>query len=343
MNPGPGVESGKGEPFAAGRGRECPACGAGNSSFETIGSDRLFRLAEGTFRLFRCLRCRSLFQHPLPEAKDLAAFYPKQYWWSAASAQAGGMKRLLERAERFYRELVNRGHVRFLLRCAANHAGRNRSLLDIGCGSGLFLHLASRKGFDAHGLDVSGTAVGAARAQYGLDVRQGEIGGGTWNDRRFDFVTMFHVLEHLGDPAGALAWVDGLLNPGGRLIVQVPNAGSLQARLFGRSWYGLDVPRHVVNFTPEALDLLLARCGYRVRAKARFSLRDNPASIASSVAPFLDPIGLHGRGSITSAPLQAVLESAYLGLFLLALPLALLESALGCGGTLWVEAARVDG
>jgi hypothetical protein len=48
------------------------------------------------------------------------------------------------------------------------------------------------------------------------------------------------------------------------LIAAVPNAASLQARVFGPSWFHLDVPRHLFHFTPSALERLLENCGLRV-------------------------------------------------------------------------------
>ena len=232
-----------------------------------------------------------------------------------------------------------RDHVRFLQRCARG-GGRQAALLDIGCGSGTFLHLARQRGFDAHGMDVSEQAVAVARAQYDLAVHCGDIGSDLWQARAFDFITMFHVLEHLPDPRQALDYAHGLLKPDGSLILQVPNAASLQARAFGARWYGLDVPRHLINFTPRSLGLLLDQAGFSWRIVQRFSLRDNPASIASSLAMRLDPIGRRGRGKATNPVAAAAFELMYFGLFLLALLPAWIESILGHGGTIWVRAKR---
>jgi predicted SAM-dependent methyltransferase len=80
---------------------------------------------------------------------------------------------------------------------------------------------------------------------------------------------MFHVLEHLPNPRFALEYAKGLLRPGGMLIIQVPNVSSLQARVFGRRWYGLDVPRHVINYTPKALSLLLEEMGFSFHVRTR--------------------------------------------------------------------------
>ena len=103
-------------------------------------------------------------------------------------------------------------------------------------------------------------------------------------------VTMFHVLEHLYDPSAYLDAAHRLLKPGGRLIVQVPNAASWQFLLLGENWTGLDVPRHLIDFRARDLETLLDHCGFEVVRTKHFSLRDNPAGLATSLAPWLDPM-----------------------------------------------------
>jgi SAM-dependent methyltransferase len=201
----------------------------------------------------------------------------------------------------------------------------------------MFLAGALRRGFDAHGMDASGAAVDAVRREYSIDVREGSIGSPVWGDERFDFVTLFHVLEHVVEPRQALRYAGSLLRPGGCLIIQVPNVDSAQARIFGKRWYGLDVPRHVIDFSARGLAALLEETGWVVTRGKRFSLRDNPASIASSLVPALDPIGRSGRG-LRRGWRGAVAEVFYLGLFTVSVPLAWLEAMAGLGGTLWVAA-----
>jgi 2-polyprenyl-3-methyl-5-hydroxy-6-metoxy-1,4-benzoquinol methylase len=319
----------------------CPICAAAQSSYFASGHDRLFGLVPGSFPLYRCGNCRCIFQSPLPVDAQLAGFYPDDYWWSGQRPQRG-LARQIQHLERIYREFVIRDHTRFLLRCARGTPSGRGTLLDIGCGSGSFLSAAARVGFTCFGMDRSAHAVEAA-SKAGIEVRQGDIGSGTWGDRRFDFVSLFHVLEHLTDPRSALISVEKFLAPGGSLIIQVPNVDSLQARLFGARWYGLDVPRHLINFSPAALERVLAESGFQIVARAQFSLRDNPASIASSLFPSLDPIGRRGRFRRSGPVSAAMLEFLYLGFFLASVPPALLESLLGRGGTIWVSARRRSG
>jgi 2-polyprenyl-3-methyl-5-hydroxy-6-metoxy-1,4-benzoquinol methylase len=316
----------------------CPICRQPDAVAGSPGTDRLFGLAQGVFPLFRCASCGCVFLHPLPDSSSLAKFYPHEYWWAEESGQRNGPARFFRNLEKAYREFVIADHVRFLDFCSREKGSGGKLLLDIGCGSGTFLHVAQSHGYAPHGMDQSARAVEIAQKQYGFRARQGEIGSKVWDDCRFDFVTMFHVLEHVTDPRLCLRYAGELLQPGGILIIQVPNISSIQARLFGNSWYGLDVPRHVINYTPKALGLLFRDAGFEFRLAPRFSLRDNPAAIASSLVPWLDPIRRKGRRLDSSPVFSGAMEIAYFGLILLALPAAFLESACGFGGTLWAYA-----
>jgi SAM-dependent methyltransferase len=318
----------------------CPVCKMDRTVHHASARDRLFGIVPGSFELYRCCGCGCVFQHPIPEITRLASFYPEEYWWTDAGGGKSTITRLFQRLERSYREFVASDHVRFVERCARDRASARRQLLDIGFGSGTFLELAARSGFAVHGMDVSATAVRLVRERSGLDVRQGDIGSDSWPGLRFDFVTMFHVLEHLTDPARGIGYAASLLKPDGSLIVQVPNIASLQARVFGLRWYGFDVPRHVINFSPQALGLLLDRAGLRIERVARFSLRDDPAALASSLVPALDPMRRKQRHAGKRALVEAAAEVVYFALVLGALGPAALAGAVGRGATIWVQAQK---
>jgi 2-polyprenyl-3-methyl-5-hydroxy-6-metoxy-1,4-benzoquinol methylase len=320
----------------------CLICHSDLAAHYASACDRLFGIVPGRFELYRCSGCGCVYQNPIPKSDSLTSFYPEAYWWSDSGGSGSTITRVLQRLERSYREFVVSDHVRFLARCARGRELGQRRLLDIGFGSGTFLQLASRQGFAAHGMDISETAVRLARERYGLDVRQGDIGSDLWAGVQFDFVTMFHVLEHLPDPAKGVEYAVSLLKQDGSLIVQVPNIVSLQARFFGPRWYGLDVPRHLVNFSPRALRIILGRAGLGIRRIARFSLRDDPAALASSLAPGLDPIGRKGRRRRKSGLVEAAAEVAYFTLVLGALVPAALAGLTGHGATIWVEARRLQ-
>jgi hypothetical protein len=148
------------------------------------------------------------------------------------------------------------------------------------------------------------------------------------------------VLEHLHDPRPYLEQAHRLLDRGGRLIVQTPNAASWQARLLGAAWNGLDVPRHLFDFRAADLERLLEGCGFRVLRRKHFSLRDNPAGLASSLLPWLDPMARRIRRRPEGSTERIAKDAVYFGVTLAAVPFAALEAAFGAGSSVMMEACK---
>jgi len=314
----------------------CPVC-LNPSTFPAnlTGGDVLFETTTKTFHLSHCAACRCLFIDPLPGDQELAGFYPAQYWWKASSG-------ILKSLEAVYRKTALHDHVAFISRAAQGSA---RHLLDVGCGSGTLLGLLKQRGFQVRGFDSSAEAAAIAKSENGVDVVVGSrLQDAGFVDGSFDLVTLFHVMEHVTDPRRLLAEVRRLLRPEGRLVLQVPNIESWQFRLFGVRWYGLDVPRHVINYSNQAIQRLLGESGFTVRRTRHFNLRDNAPALASSLFPSLDPVSRNvrqrRRNHAEPAPLAWLRHALYLGVVLVATPFALAESAAGKGATIMIEAVR---
>ena len=100
---------------------------------------------------------------------------------------------------------------------------------------------------------------------------------------RFDLIILFQVLEHLAEPLVTLRRSARLLERGGVMVVAVPNIASWQARLFGRSWFHLDVPRHLHHFSPAALACAFEKAGLTVVRTRFVSLEHDPYGWVQSV------------------------------------------------------------
>ncbi len=294
------------------------------------GTDRLYRTTDELFSVVECTSCGLIRLHPQPARADLARYYPPQYWFAPRGGPA-------DRLEEAYRRLVLRDHVSFVDR-AIRESGESGPVLDTGCGGGLFGKLLAERGHRAIGLDLSADAARVAWTQNRVPAICASLDHAPVAPRSCAAITMFHVLEHLYDPPRYIEAARDILKPNGRLIVQVPNAASWQFRLFGPAWNGVDIPRHLVDFKASDIDRLLSRCGFEVLRHKYFSLRDNPAGLATTIAPGLDPMARRMRPGTGS--FRMLLDGLYFGLVAASLPFAIVEAWFGAGSTVMVEARK---
>lgn len=309
----------------------CVVCGSDRFASLFRASDRLYHTTARQFEVVSCSRCGLMRLHPQPAPNELPLYYPASYWFSPGENTAS-------RLEETYRRLVLRDHVRFVVQALQN-TGKG-PVLDVGCGGGLFLGMLRERGHRVVGLDVSPEAARVAWQQQQAPAVCGLLDRAPLRARAFACITMFHVLEHLPDPREFLTAAHALLRDDGRLVVQVPNAASWQFHLLGRSWNGVDVPRHLFDFRDRDLEKLVTACGFTVVRRKYFSLRDNPAGLASSLAPALDPMARRVRQGKESGTARLVKDLAYFGLMAASLPFTVLEAACRAGSTIMIEARK---
>jgi SAM-dependent methyltransferase len=308
----------------------CPLCGATEARTICRGTDRLFGTTDREFLVVECSQCRLMRLFPEPSNGELASYYPKDYWYDP---QSGTADRWAER----WRRLALRDHLRFAKASLAS-APPEGVVLDVGCGGGLFLRELAPAGRKAVGLDSSLQGASVAWSSNGVPVVCASLKDAPLPQASCALITMYHVLEHLRDPAGYLEAAHQLLLPGGRLIVQVPNAACWQFLLLGENWNGLDIPRHLIDFRGRELEGLLQRTGFQILRTKHFSLRDNPAGLASSIAPWLDPMGRRCRARKESPRMKLFKDAIYFGLMVASIPFAWLEAACGAGSSIMIEA-----
>lgn len=303
-------------------------CGSTAARPLFTGTDRLYRTTTKPFQVAACRKCGMLRLSPAPV--ELGPYYPETYWFSPGENAAG-------RAEEYYRLLVLRDHISFMKEALD---GADGPLLDVGCGGGLLLKLLREKGFRGIGFDFSNRAAAVAWRQNGVPVICGLLPQAPLRPASCGAISMFHVVEHLPDPKPYLRSAYELLKPGGRLVVQVPNAACWQFKVFGRRWNGLDVPRHLHDYRAGDLRLLMERYGFDIVREKHFSLRDNPAGLATTLAPSLDPMARRVRRVPETPGVRLVKDLVYFAMVVSSVPFAALEAVFQAGATVMLEARK---
>jgi len=138
-------------------------------------------------------------------------------------------------------------------------------LLDVGCGAGEKLMEFRSLGWKVRGIELS-LAAAQAGAQRGIDIDVGPLDRVPYPENQFSAMTFYHSLEHLPSPTAALRAAYRLLEPGGQLLVVVPNFNSLERKIFGKNWGWMQVPIHFYHFTRPVLARAVLSAGFSLHS-----------------------------------------------------------------------------
>jgi 2-polyprenyl-3-methyl-5-hydroxy-6-metoxy-1,4-benzoquinol methylase len=137
----------------------------------------------------------------------------------------------------------------------------HRRLLEVGCARGDLLALASHRGWNGHGVEISPQAARLAVTEHNLPVDLGTLESRREDLGLFDVVIATDVIEHVPSPRPFLEAIRQTLRPGGIAILETPNFGSLWRRLAGPYWIGLN-RFHLFLFSASSLLRLMRDCGF---------------------------------------------------------------------------------
>lgn len=138
-------------------------------------------------------------------------------------------------------------------------------ILDIGCSTGHFLKIAKERGWEPYGLELNSRAAEYARKKFGLkNIKETILEKANYPSNYFSAAGLWGVLEHILHPDRVLKELYRVLKPGGVVIVSVPNANSLVARILHEKTSCFDGIVHLWFFTPKTLRRILEDKGYKI-------------------------------------------------------------------------------
>jgi len=301
----------------------CVLCaGALRQRYDQV-EDRL-GTSDRRYQLDECVECGLGLINPAPSG-DLSAYYPEQYLSQEESdaASAAPAEGALSRIERWYRYNQYRFDFAQLRRATGVDVADARSYVDIGCGSGERVTYVAEQGCVR--------AVGIDRYEFGKRASRREVELVNSEvvafrpDQPFEVASMFHVLEHVEDPVGILRHLrEQVLSADGTLIVQVPNYGAFERRLFGRRWFGLDAPRHLFQFNAETARTALEAAGFEVLQVAQVNAALHPVTLVPSAFRSLDVQRIWVRPGSRAG--KVAMQLLWAAATVLAIPFAFLQN-----------------
>jgi SAM-dependent methyltransferase len=232
----------------------CPVCNA--TSFSSFITCKDYTVSNETFNIVNCQSCSFKFTSPRPQNQDLGNYYKSEDYISHSNTSKGLISKL-------YKSVRNHT-IKKKIALVLKHVSRG-TILDYGCGTGMFLSACQKDGWKAFGMEPDEGARKIA-TQMGLNTFSDKDRMQTYiTNQKFDAITLWHVLEHVTDLPETLSFFKSKLNPKGVLIIAVPNHTSYDANKYKEFWAAYDVPRHLYHFEINSISKLLDNYGFKLQ------------------------------------------------------------------------------
>ena len=137
-------------------------------------------------------------------------------------------------------------------------------LLDVGCGIGILVDEANKKGYQASGLEINPAAVSLGKERYKISLFNLSVSQMCATARRWDVVILNHVLEHIQEPVQFLSDCRKLLREDGILYIGVPCYTGWTAIAEGKEWYGYSVDQHIWQWTHKTIREVVNMAGLSI-------------------------------------------------------------------------------
>lgn len=234
-----------------------------NNTISAVLKTRDYAVTNEVFSIFEVNETGFRFTSPAPSVETMNKYYDAESYISHSKTSESFKDKLFHLA-RFYTLGMKRRVVNF------NYKGKEKKILDLGCGSGDFAGKMKDSGWDVTGVEPSDKARIFAAGEHGLDVFKTltEIP----SDIKFPVITAWHVLEHIPNIEECLNTLRNRLTNDGVLIVALPNFTSFDAEFYKEVWAGYDVPRHLYHFSPRSITSLAETLGFKLKQTRRMWL-----------------------------------------------------------------------
>jgi cyclopropane fatty-acyl-phospholipid synthase-like methyltransferase len=215
----------------------------------------------------KCLACESVFLTNSVKESELYTYYTDNYLPYQGAAAWGKFSSFVESSQR----KSDQKRVDFVASVTKSKADLN--ILDVGCGNPGFLDLAQKKlNAKCTGIDFSDN--GWKNGSYDK-IKLIKTAFAEYEPTRFfDVITLWHYLEHDYHLHETVEKLYKYLNPGGKLIIEVPDYKSTSAKMQKQFWQGWHSPRHLALFSEKGFHALFTSDKWKITKHVRYGTMD---------------------------------------------------------------------
>ncbi len=232
----------------------CPVCSSAAISAFTKVND--FNVSGEEFEIYECKMCTLRFTQEAPVAEAMGPYYKSDGYISHTDSKKG----FINRAYHWVRSYTIKSKRKLIENLSKKSSG---TLLDIGAGTGSFVNEMQAAGWQVLGMEPDESARSKALEKYSI-ILQHPTFLFELDDKRFDVITLWHVLEHIHRLQDYIQVFHRTLKDDGLLIIAVPNYTSNDAQHYKTHWAAYDVPRHLYHFSPKSMQKLMYLNGFEV-------------------------------------------------------------------------------
>lgn len=233
---------------------KCLVCGS--DSFEPFLVCKDYTVSQENFNIVSCKSCGFKFTNPRPENSVIGDYYKAEEYVSHSNTTKGVVNKLYHSVRNYT--------LKQKLKLISSYVSRG-TMLDYGCGTGMFLNVCKNDGWETYGMEPDDNARKMS-IEKGLDVfSDKDKVSDRIADKKFNAITLWHVLEHVTDMEATLSFFKSKLNDDGVLIIAVPNHVSYDAQYYKEFWAAYDVPRHLHHFDINSMTSLVEKAGFKFK------------------------------------------------------------------------------
>ncbi len=200
--------------------RACPICDATDKDLIKKIDFELFdgHPMNGGYTVAQCKKCGFIYADTPVTQRDLDRYYTELSKYEEKSATGGGFTQ------------NDKDRLSVTAKFLGKHiADKKARIVDLGCSNGGLLKELKNEGFtNIVGIDPSLECVNITIAEVGCECYQHSIFDIPRNIGKFDVICLTHVLEHLLNVKDTVQIMDRMLNPGGIIYIECPNADQYQ-------------------------------------------------------------------------------------------------------------------